>query len=72
LAYVELRYYRAHALEIREFGDSGWAIHIYASGASHRAGKLAVIETVQIAGLQQALADARAIVDASLKTEDPR
>lgn len=29
MSYIELQYYRSHALEVREYGDTGWAVHVY-------------------------------------------
>jgi hypothetical protein len=63
LSCIELRYYRAYALEVREFGDTGWAVHVYAPDHGLGSHKLAVITTLIASGLGDALADARAAVD---------
>jgi hypothetical protein len=65
LAYVDLRYHRSYALEIRELGDTGWAVHVYAPG-NPQAYKLVVLSTAEPAGLAALLAEARQAVDQDL------
>jgi hypothetical protein len=71
LAYVELRYYRAYALEIRELGDTGWAVHVYAPDHGQGPLKLTVITTTVVTGLEGALADARSAVDQAMQSVPP-
>jgi hypothetical protein len=63
MSYVELKYYHSYGLEVRELGETGWAIHVYAPSRDKRSGKVAIIETAHPSGLQQALAEAQAAVD---------
>lgn len=66
MAYVELTYYRDCALELREYGDAGWAVHIYAPRLTPRATKIGVLMTTQAGELKRLMADARDAVDAQL------
>ena len=66
MAYVELTYYRDCALELREYGDAGWAMHIYAPRLTPRAEKIGVLMTTQAGELRRLMADARDAVDAHL------
>ena len=72
MAYVELRYHRAYALEIREFGDTGWAVHVYTPSTERRPEKLTVVNVGVASGLEQALATARSAVDDDLRRRHPR
>jgi hypothetical protein len=71
LAYVDLHYHRSYALEIRELGDTGWAVHVYAPG-NPDAYKLTVLTTPEPAGLTALLAEARRAVDEDLQATEPR
>jgi len=71
LAYVDLRYHRSYALEIRELGDTGWAVHVYAPG-NPQAYKLTVLSTPEPAGLAALLAEARRAVDEDLRAPESR
>jgi hypothetical protein len=66
LAYVELKYYRDYCLEVRELGDTGWAIHVYTPSNGHDPHKLTIVSTMDAAGLEQVLAQARRVVDEDL------
>jgi hypothetical protein len=66
MSYVELKYYRSYGLEVRESGDTGWAVHVYAPSRDRRSEKVAILETSDPAGLKQALAEAHAAVDSDV------
>jgi hypothetical protein len=66
MAYVQLTYYRDCALELREYGNAGWAVHIYAPRLTPRAVKIGVLMTTQAGELRRLMADARGAVDAQL------
>jgi hypothetical protein len=66
MAYVELTYYRDCAIELREYGDVGWALHIYGPRCKQRAPKIGVIMTTEAAALGRLMSDARQAVDAHL------
>jgi hypothetical protein len=68
LAYVEVKYYRSYAIEVREFGDAGWAAHVYAPRTEQRAKKVAIIATRDANGLEEILSAARGAVDKDLGT----
>ncbi|MBO1077903.1 hypothetical protein [Roseomonas haemaphysalidis] len=71
MAYVELSYYRDCALELREYGDAGWAVHIYDPSLRPQARKIGVVTTTQAAALPGVMAEARAAVDAHLGPAAP-
>ncbi|MFC3125382.1 hypothetical protein ACFOD4_09935 [Pseudoroseomonas globiformis] len=64
MAYRELRYYRSHPLEVRECGDSGWAVHVYSAKGQDRPHKMAVVSSPSPGGLTDLMRRARAVVDA--------
>lgn len=72
MAYVEVRYYRSYGLEVREFGDTGWAVHVYTPGGEQDPHKLTVTTTTDAAGLHDALDQARAAVDSDLTRRSSR
>ncbi|WP_156964112.1 hypothetical protein [Muricoccus aerilatus] len=72
MAYVELRYYRAYALEIREFGDTGWAVHVYTPSTECCPEKLTIVDVGVASDLEQALAAARSAVDDDVRRRHPR
>ncbi|MBI0435440.1 hypothetical protein [Roseomonas sp. KE0001] len=63
MAYRELKYYRRYPLEIREYGDTGWAVHVYPPADVRSGHKVAVLTTPMPAKLAEVLADARRTVD---------
>jgi hypothetical protein len=63
MSYIELRYYRAYALEVREFGDTGWSVHVYAPDHGQGSQKIAVVTTTEVSNLSVVLAEARTSVD---------
>jgi hypothetical protein len=67
MAYVELKYHRSYVLEVREFGDAGWAVHVYAPRAEQRAKKVAIVTTNDANGLEELLSAARSAVDRDLR-----
>lgn len=71
MAYVELRYYQSYVLEIREFGDSGWAVHVYTPGTDRRPKKLTIVTTTSAVGIQRVLTEARTAVNNHLKKRQP-
>ncbi|MDB5414207.1 MAG: hypothetical protein JWR10_2542 [Rubritepida sp.] len=71
MAYVELKYYRSYALEVREQGDVGWSVHVYAPAMDQRAEKLAVIDA-PVEGLRLAISQAESVVDEDLQTQASR
>jgi hypothetical protein len=68
MAYVEVKYHRSYVLEIREFGDTGWAVHVYAPRTEQRAKKAAIITTTDANGLEEILTSARLVVDKDVGT----
>lgn len=66
MAHVEVRYYKNYPLEVREFGDTGWAIHVYGPRADNRPKKVAIVTTNNIDGLDDLLRSAHAAVDLDL------
>ena len=70
MAYVEVTYYRDCALELREYGDTGWAVHIYAPRFEAHSPKIGVLMTTRAAGLRSLMDDARGVVDAQLTHRD--
>ena len=63
MACIELQSYRSYTLELREFGDTGWRVIVYAPAWEQRADKVAVISTLQISALPDLLAQGMAAVD---------
>ncbi|MFZ6765137.1 hypothetical protein [Pseudoroseomonas sp. WGS1072] len=66
MAYVEIQYHNRYALEVREFGDQGWAIHVYAPRSEQRPSKIAIVTTTGAGGLEQLITEAKARVDLDL------
>jgi hypothetical protein len=67
MSYVEIRYYKNYAMEVREFGDTGWAIHVYAPRQEHRSKKMAIVTTTDAAGLDRLASEAQAKIDLDLQ-----
>jgi hypothetical protein len=66
MAYLEMSYYRDCALELREHGDTGWAIHIYARRSDQQARKIGIVTTAQASALKALTQEAHDAVDAHL------
>lgn len=63
MSYRFIKYYRHYPLEVREFGETGWAVHVYAPPDSRSPGKVAVVTTAKPSGLQDVLDKAHQAVD---------
>jgi imidazolonepropionase-like amidohydrolase len=68
MAYVELKYYRSYIMEVREYGDTGWAIHVY---RPRRGGKVAIVQTTDSAELGSLMDQARAAIEADGAQRQP-
>jgi hypothetical protein len=66
MSYVEVKYYRFYPLEIREYGDTGWAIHVYVPRRDHGNQALAVFQDRHPSSLGTLLAAAHAVIDADV------
>ncbi|ONG58771.1 hypothetical protein BKE38_02230 [Pseudoroseomonas deserti] len=67
MAYIELRYHRSFPMEVKEFGDTGWAVHVYVpAGLAAARQKLAVVTNSEPNGLTEVIQRARAEIDAFL------
>lgn len=66
MAFNELKHYRSYILEVREFGDTGWAVHTYAPRIGAVAHKVAVVASPHPRDLRKVILQAQAAVDADL------
>jgi len=70
MAFVEVHHYRSYFLEVREYGDGGWAVHVYQPLSQGKSEKLKVVATTDAAALEQVLTEAKAAVDKLLGIRD--
>jgi hypothetical protein len=52
MAHLEVSYYRDCALEPREYGGRGWAIHIYARRSDQHVRKIGIVATAEASALK--------------------
>jgi hypothetical protein len=63
MAYRELKRYQSYVLEIREWGDTGWAVHAYAPKVGGVVRKVAMVSSHRPNDLTVIMRQAQAAVD---------